>query len=54
MNFGVGVWVGDINLREMMINLVKVKGILKYMKMLYKVMNFFFFRIKDFDLDLLK
>lgn len=51
MNFGVGDWVGDINLREMMIYLVKVMGIWKYMK---KLWVFFFFRIKDFDLDLLK
>lgn len=35
-------------------NSVKAKSTLKYMKMLYKVMNFLFFRIKDFDLDQVK
>lgn len=54
MNLGVGDWVGDTNPRETMTNSVKATGTWKYMKMLYKVMNFLFFRIKDFDLDQVK
>lgn len=46
MNLGVGVWVRDTHPRETMTNSVKATGTLKYMKKLYKVMSFLFFRIK--------
>lgn len=47
-------WVHKSKRDDAITNSVKAKSTLKYMKKLYKVMNFLFFRIKDFDLDQVK